>query len=360
LPVGWVVVRKLEIEKFPEADRAPGCPHPRETYDLIGHKLAETRFLAAQASGRLHHAWLITGSPGVGKATLAYRIVRHILGGESLLKDSMNIPETDSVAQKVASLGHGNFMLLRRPYDFKMKKLRTEIPVEDVRSLGKFFRGTAAEDKNWRVCLIDSADELNRNSENAILKLLEEPPEKTLILLLSSSPGRLLPTIRSRCMHLPLREVSETEIMPWLRGRVDAPNEIIEAAVKLSRGAPGKAIALVQNTNAVLKPLTGFLKSLDRNKAKIDHIIANSLSTQTSVASRQLFWESLQDVIQAQSVFSVTGEWHGAFKPLPISKSPETWQKLWDSISEMQRIEAAINMDKKTVMLDMLSKIRAA
>jgi len=164
LPVGWVVVRKLEIEKFPEADRAPGCPHPRETYDLIGHKLAETRFLAAQASGRLHHAWLITGSPGVGKATLAYRIVRHILGGESLLKDSMNIPETDSVAQKVASLGHGNFMLLRRPYDFKMKKLRTEIPVEDVRSLGKFFRGTAAEDKNWRVCLIDSADELNRNS----------------------------------------------------------------------------------------------------------------------------------------------------------------------------------------------------
>jgi len=353
-------VRKAEIEEFPEADCAPGCPHPRETYDLIGHNEAETRFLTAQASGRLHHAWLMTGTSGVGKATLAYRIIRHILGGKSLLKGSMNIPQTDPVAQRIASLGHGNFMLLRRPYDFKTKKLRTEIPVDDVRAMGKFFRGTAAEDKNWRVCLIDSADDLNRNSENAILKLLEEPPEKTLILLLSSSPGRLLPTIRSRCMHLPLREVSDTEITPWLCGQVEAPDEIIDAAVKLSRGGPGKAIALVQNVDSVLKPLTGFLKSLDRSNTKIDNIISNSLSIQSAIASRQLFWEALQDIMQAQSVFSVTGEWHGAFKPLPVSKAAQTWQKLWEDINQMQRIEAAINMDKKTVMLDMLSKIRAA
>ena len=137
-------MRKAEIEEYPEADRAPGCPHPRETYDLIGHSEAEKRFLKAQASGRLHHAWLITGAPGVGKATLAYRMMRHILGGQSLLKDSMNIPESDPVAQRVESLGHGNLMLLRRPYDFKLKKIRTEIPVDDVRAMGKFFQGTAA------------------------------------------------------------------------------------------------------------------------------------------------------------------------------------------------------------------------
>ena len=110
-------MRKTEIEEFPESDRAPGCPHPRETYDLIGHAEAEKRFLAAQSSGRLHHAWLITGTPGVGKATLAYRMIRHILGGKSLLEDSMNIPQSDPIAQRIASLGHGNFMLLRRPYD---------------------------------------------------------------------------------------------------------------------------------------------------------------------------------------------------------------------------------------------------
>lgn len=353
-------MRKVEIEEYPEADRAPGCPHPRETYELIGHGAAETRFLQAQASGRLHHAWLITGAPGVGKATLAYRMIRHILGGTSLLTTSMDVPKTDPVAQKIESLGHGNFMLLRRPYDFKLKKIRTEIPVDDVRGMGKFFQGTASEDESWRVCLIDTADELNRNSENAILKLLEEPPEKALIILLSSAPGRLLPTIRSRCMHLPLREVPEAEIAPWLRGRVDVPDMIIEAAVKLSRGGPGKAIALAQNADTVLKPLTGFLSSLDRSNSKMDHILANSLAAQNAGASRQLFWEALQDVLQAQSVYSVTGEWHGAFKPLPVTKSPEIWQKLWDKVGEMQRLEAAINMDKKTVMSDTLSAIRAA
>ena len=354
------MARREEIEEYPEADRAPGCLHPRETYDLIGHKDAETKFLKAQGSNRLHHAWLITGPPGVGKATLAYRMVRHILGGTSLLATSMDIPESDTVARRIASLGHGNFILLRRPYDFKLKKLRTEIPVDDVRAMGKFFQGTASEDKSWRVCLIDTADDLNRNSENAILKLLEEPPEKALIILLSSAPGRLLPTIRSRCMHLPLREVPDAQITPWLRDRVQAPDMIIDAAVKLSRGGPGKAIALVQNADEVLKPLTGFLGSLDRSNSKMDHILANSLSLQNAGPARALFWEALQDILQAQSVFSVTGEWHGAFKPLPVSKPPEIWQMLWDKACEMQRLEAAINMDKKTVMSDTLSSIRAA
>lgn len=352
-------MRKAVIEEYPEADRAPECSHPRDTFDLIGHAQSEARFLKAHASGRLHHAWLLTGTPGVGKATLAYRMARHILGGQSLLEGSMDIPATDPVAQRIASLGHGNFTLLRKPYDFKLKKLRSEIPIDDVRALGKFFQGTAAEDKSWRVCLIDSADDLNRNSENAILKLLEEPPEKALIILLSSAPGRLLPTIRSRCMHLPLREVPEADIAPWLRSHVDAPEAVLEAAVKLSRGGPGKAIALVQNADTVLKPLSGFLKSLDRSQAKIDHTIANSLSLQNASAARALFWEALQDVLQAQSTFSVTGEWRGAFKPLPVSKPPQTWQKLWDKVGETQRIEAAINMDKKTVMSDMLSQIRA-
>ena len=133
-------MHKLEIEEYPEADRAPGCDHPRNTYDLIGHAEAETLFLQAKASGRLHHAWLITGAPGVGKATFAYRIIRYMLGGTPLLPGSLDIPQTDPIAQQLASLGHGNFMLLRRPYDFKRKKLRSEIPVDNVRELGAFFK----------------------------------------------------------------------------------------------------------------------------------------------------------------------------------------------------------------------------
>lgn len=348
-----------EAEDIPQADQAPGCSHPRATYDLIGHQAAETRFIEAQTSGRLHHAWLITGPQGVGKATLAYRMIRSILGGKSQLTTSLNIPQSDSVAQRIESLGHGDFHLLRRPYDYKTKKLRAEIPVAEARALRDFFAHKPAEG-GWRVCLVDSMDAMNRNAENAILKTLEEPPNRAIIILLSAVPGRLLPTIRSRCMHLPLRDVPASEIAPWLRGRTSEPDTIIDAAVQLCRGGPGKAVALVQNADSVLKPLSRFLASLAQGDARLDQMLSNSLSLKGSEAARTLFLDCLQDILKAQAVFSETGEWAGAFKPLPIQKSPETWIAQWERIRHLQQRESALNMDKKTVMYDALSGIRAA
>ena len=344
-------------DDIPEADRAPDCPHPRETYDLIGHQDAEKRFLSAYNSGRMHHAWLITGPPGSGKATLAYRIIRFILGGQSLLENSLDIPKSDPVAQRIESLGHGDFFLLRRPYNHKTKKLRAEIPVDRTRDLRDFYAQKPAEG-GWRVCVIDSADELNKNAENGVLKTLEEPPNKSLIILLSHSPGRLLPTIRSRCMNLPLRAVPHDDIRAWLSDKVDAKPDIIDAAVKLSRGGPGKAIALARNADKVLAPLTRFISSLERADTKLDQTISNMLAMPNASASRELFWDCLQDILQMQSAFSLTGEWEGAFRPLPVQKSPESWQRLWDKAGEMKHLEGALNMDKKTVMLDTLSAIR--
>jgi len=354
------LARTREIETYPEADCAQGCLHPRAVYDLIGHQAAETKFLQAKSSGRLHHAWLLTGATGIGKATLAYRIIRYMLGGESLLENSLDIPQSDPVAQRIEALGHGNFVLLRRPYDHKTKKIRNDIPIADVRKLSKFFENTAAESGSWRVCLIDSADELNRNSENGILKLLEEPPEKTLFILLSSAPGRLLPTIRSRCMQLSLRPVPNSQINGWMGRQVNAPDDIIDAAVKLSRGAPGKALSLARNSDNVLRPLSRFLASLDRHSRDVDMSLAKSLSAASAAGTRALFWDALQDILQAQAVFSATGEWHSAFKPLPVSKPAQVWEKAWETVKENQRVEAAINLDKTAVMFDTLSMIRAA
>lgn len=349
-----------EIETYPEADCAEGCLHPRAVYDLIGHNEAEEKFLQAKLSGRLHHAWLLTGATGIGKATLAYRIIRYMLGGQSLLENSLNIPQSDPVAQRIEALGHGNFVLLRRPYDHKTKKIRTDIPIADVRKLSKFFENTASESETWRVCLIDSADDLNRNSENGILKLLEEPPDKTLFLLLSSAPGRLLPTIRSRCMQLSLRPVPNTQIDDWMRQHVSAPDDVIDAAVKLSRGAPGKALSFVRDSDQVLRPLSRFLSSLDRSSRDVDMSLAKSLSAASAANTRALFWDALQDILQAQAVFCATGEWHSAFKPLPVAKSAQAWEQAWERVKENQRVEAAINLDKTAVMFDTLSMIRAA
>ena len=353
-------MRDVQTPEYPEADRAPSCAHPRETYDMVGHSAAELQFLSARASGRLHHAWLISGPKGVGKATLAYRMIRLMLGGQPLLKDSLDIAASDPVSQRLEAQGHGNLFVLRRPYNEKTKKLRSEILVDAVRAMNSFFENTPAEDGLPRIALIDTMDEMNRSAENAILKTLEEPPENALIILLANSPGRLLPTIRSRCLSLPLRPIAPSQIKPWLETQVNEAPQIIDAAIGLSRGGPGKAIALAQNADYVLKPLTRFLASLERNDTSADHILSNMLAARDKADARNLFWDCLQDILQEQASFTVTGEWNSAFKPLPTTKLPETWMELWKKMTHWQTVESAINMDKKTVMLTALSEIRAA
>jgi len=190
-----------------EADRAPGAPHPRETAVLIGQEAAEREFLEARGAGRLHHAWLISGPRGVGKATLAWRIARFLLttpvtadgrpdasAPPASLDSDWNAP----VARRVLALSEPRLFLLRRPWDAKAERLRQEITVDEVRKLRSFF-GLSVADGGRRVVIVDAADEMNVNAANALLKLLEEPPANTVILLVSHQPSRLLPTIRSRC-----------------------------------------------------------------------------------------------------------------------------------------------------------------
>lgn len=354
------MARGFETENIPESDRAPGCRHPRETYDLIGHKPAETRFLQAEKSGRLHHAWLLTGAPGIGKATLAYRMARLLLGGQSILEGSLNIPESDPVSQRIESRGHGNLYVVNRPWDSKTKKFKQTIPVDLIRSIGSFLQNTASEHKERRVVIIDTADDLNTNAENALLKMLEEPPERTVMILLSSAPGRLLPTIRSRCMAVSLKDVPQPDIIDWLSKQGAGSADLLTACAKLSRGGPGKAIALAQNATDVLSPLKRFMESLESNRESIDMPIAKALSSQKAAIARELFWDSLEDSIQSCAVYSETGQWEGAFEAPKVNKTAEKWLKAWSLIREQKAIEAAINLDKTATMLNTLSAIRAA
>lgn len=353
--------RKNDIAVLlPESDRAPGCPHPRETYDLLGHAEAEEKFLRAKNSERLHHAWLLIGPPGIGKSTLAYRMARSLLGGESLMPGSLNIPKSDPVAQRIESRGHGNLFVVNRPWDSKTKKFKQDITIDTIRSIGSFLQGTAAEDKERRVIIIDSADDLNTKAENALLKMLEEPPKRTILILLSSAPGRLLPTIRSRCLTVPLKPVPQDDIRQWLIKQGSGSDDIVNACARLARGGPGKAIALAQNATEVLMPLKRFLDSLGSGRESVDMAIAKSLSPQSSLIARKLFWDVLEDSIQNCAIYSQTGQWEGAFSAPAHTKTAEKWIQAWSHIRDQKTVEAAINTDKTATMLNTLSAIRAA
>jgi DNA polymerase-3 subunit delta' len=199
----------------------PAVPTPRQNPELFGHAAAERRLLDAWASGRLPHAWLICGPRGIGKATLAYRFARFLLkagdatGGSGRPASLASDPQ-DPVFRRVAAGGHADLLTVERGWDKKRERRRGEIIVDDVRDVGAFLRLTPAEG-GWRVVVVDSADEMNPNAANAILKVLEEPPRRAALLLVSHAPGRLLPTIRSRCCRLVLKPLAEDAVARLVR-----------------------------------------------------------------------------------------------------------------------------------------------
>jgi len=226
----------MKTEKpAPELDKEPDAPHPRETYTFVGHHEQERALADALASGRLHHAWLIAGAKGLGKATLAYRLARVALGAKRVGPRPLDVDPEDKIARRVAALSHPDLFVLRRGLNDRGKP-RREISVDDARALGGFF-SLAPSEGGMRVAIIDAVDDLNRNAANAILKTLEEPPARSVLLLVCHAPGAALATIRSRCRRLALRPLGDAEVSSALGG--DAPG-----LVALAKGRPGRAIAL--------------------------------------------------------------------------------------------------------------------
>ena len=213
---------------------------PRANPDLVGHELAERAMHAAWRSGRLAHGWLIGGPSGVGKATLAWRFARFVLAGGQT-------PGADHpVFRQLAAGAHPDCRLVRRSYDMKRSppRFRGEIVVDDVRALAGFLRHTPAVG-GWRVAIVDAADEMNPNAANALLKMLEEPPSRTLLLLVAHTPARLLPTLRSRCRRLVLRPLAEEQVAPVLAARCPGlARDDMAALARLAEGCPGRAAAL--------------------------------------------------------------------------------------------------------------------
>lgn len=232
----------MSDDALPEADAEPGLPHPRHVHTLFGHAQAEEAAASAIRSGRMHHAWMITGAKGVGKATLAWRIARRLLGVRADPSAPLAHASDDPVNRRMEALSHSDLLLVRRPYDEQRKRLKAEITIEEARRIPAFFSRRAAEG-GWRVAIIDSADEMNRNAANGLLKSLEEPPERGILILVVTSPGRMPTTVRSRCRRLDLRATPETDCAGWLSAAHGMPAEEARLLARLAKGAPGRALA---------------------------------------------------------------------------------------------------------------------
>src|SRR5689334_18103637 len=222
--------------------------HPRETTALFGHREAEAALLNAYRSGRIAHAWLLGGPQGIGKATLAYRTARFVLANRDSsalgvrAAESLAVDPDDYAARLVTSGAHGGLLTLERSANDK-GVMRTVITVDETRETISFFGSTAAVE-GWRVCIVDTVDELNPNAANALLKILEEPPQQSLFLLISHAPARVLATIQSRCRKLRLRALATDDVIAAAAAAADfAPTDLaLREAAEASEGSVARAL----------------------------------------------------------------------------------------------------------------------
>lgn len=337
-----------------EADQLEGAPHPRETKNLYGHADAETAILSAWAQGRLPHAVLIGGPEGIGKATLAYRIARFVLanttGRANEPPTSLSIPEDHPVSRQMQAMAHPDLLVLRRLMNEETKKPRTEIRVDDVRRTVSFFGSTSAYG-GYRVCIVDSAEELNRNGANALLKVLEEPPPLSLLIIVSHSPGRLLPTIRSRCRKLVLRPLNEPDVRKALQDvaaeNPDLPQDQIGEAAKASGGSVRHALELLLGESLEVRNLTaGLLQRLPAVDADGLHTLSDRIRRNEELT---IFAETVGDWLADAA--TAAGE-----PPARLARLAEAWEKV-----RRAAVEAEIyNLDRKPLVFQVFSELAEA
>ena len=360
-------------DELPEADRADGALHPRHTPRLFGQEAAEDEFLSAFTGGRQHHAWLLTGPRGVGKATLAWRMARFLLAeapadaglfGAAPAPSSLDVAGDHPVVRRVAALSDPGLLLIRRSWDHERKRLKSQITVDEVRKLNAFF-GLSAAGGGRRVVIVDCADELNPSSANALLKVLEEPPARAILILTSHQPARLLPTIRSRCRMLRLKPLDAGALSAALE-QAGVAVEDDGSLAELAGGSAGEALRLANlDGPALYERVVGLMRqapNMDRQAARafVDTVTTRGAEERLALAVRLLDLALVRLARTGAGMAPLHPAAKGetdAWAKLSLAASSRRWAELQQALSARLGHGLAVNVDPASLLLDALLQV---
>ena len=349
---------------------ATAAPAPRANPRLLGHERVETRLAEAVSDGRIAGTWLLCGPPGIGKATLAFRLARFLLAGGSGVEapapdgpGGLAVPEAGAAAGRVATGSHGDLLPIARGLDATRGRLKTEISVDEVRRMGPFFRHTAGEG-GWRVAVIDGAELMSPSAANAALKPIEEPPRRAAILLVSHAPGRLPPTLRSRCRMLRLRPLAETHVASLLADYLpELPAADRAVLARLAEGSPGAALALHGLGGVELsRELDAVLADLPEVDAARLHAFADKVGRRGHEDGARLALDLLRAWLARLIRGRARGEGDIAPPPGPSATGADLapWLDVWEKTARLRTGAEALSLDRKQVIFAVIGAVQAA
>ncbi|TBW37004.1 DNA polymerase III subunit delta' [Siculibacillus lacustris] len=345
-------------EASPEIDAIDGMPLPRRRTDLIEQTAAEATLLDAYRSGRIHHAWILGGPKGIGKATLAFRFARFVLAHADpadpavLAARDLSVPADHPVARRIAGGAHMDLLHLRRPWDEKNKRFKTDLPVDEVRRTVGFFGSTAGEG-GWRIAIVDAADDLNGNAANALLKVLEEPPPRSLFLVVAHAPGRLLPTIRSRCRRLDLEPLTPHAIAGALtEAGIEGDPRHFAAAADLADGSLRRAVTLLRSDGVTLwRNLETLIAGAPDIDIRAAHAFADRVAARGADDALDVAVDFMTDVAGARA--------RAALETSGIDAAAR-WAEAHDAVGRIVARSEALNLDRKAAVLACLRTLAEA